>query len=112
MKSRRFTRTAGQALTEVSAFIAADNPRRALEYIDAAEHALQSFDERFLPRRATGLDNVYVVNVPTFSGYSLWVTVTDKAIVVIGVFRPGLTTKMQLQRVTPDLTELSDRETD
>ena len=92
MKPRVVVPTAEAALDEIHRFIASGDPRRADDFLAAAEAALAGFDERFLPARAHEAlpDHVRSVRIPGFRGYVLWVAATPAVIAVVAAFRPGL----------------------
>lgn len=107
MRPRRFSQSAQASIRDIALYIAADNPTKADEYVDAVERQLTQFDERFLPRRIfRHRHTVYVLNVYGFSGYLLWLVLTEEAIVVVAAFRPGLTDAMQTDRAQPGFDEL------
>lgn len=106
MKPRRFTQSAQRLLIDIASFIAADNPNKALEYLSAAERRIQTFDERFLPRRVlTNGQTIYVLDVPGFQGYTLWLVISEVEIVVVAAHRPGLSDAMQADKAKPGLDE-------
>jgi len=108
MKPKRITATADATIDQIAEYIHKENPDAAFRYLEAVYAKIDTFDERFLPRRASETlpENIREISVSGFRGYTLRVAVFDEEMVFLAAFAPGLSTERKNRRTRFGFDEL------